>query len=410
MTLLGEVALVIDCEHKTAPRSESETFGYSIGTGAVRDGRILLEKAKPVNRSTYGQWTRRAIPALGDLIFSREAPMGEVGAVPADAAVCLGQRTVLLRPAADRVTVKFLKYALQAPDSQQWIQRNSAGSTVKHLNVGDVRKLPLPYLPSLVEQHRIVEVLEDHLSRLDAAQSYIDISDRRSNILEQAVLANCREGEIYPLGEISEIQGGIQKQPKRAPQVNHYPFLRVANVGSGTLDLADIHRVELFGNELEKLSLRQGDLLVVEGNGSPSQIGRAAIWDESIENAVHQNHLIRVRPGPSLLPEYLEAVWNSPQNRRILTDVSSSSSGLHTLSVAKLKKISIPVPSLERQAGLVVQVARSREVIDRIRLATGHARTRTTTLRRALLASAFSGRLIGDNHSVGVLANELVPA
>jgi len=72
------------------------------------------------------------------------------------------------------------------------------------------------------------------------------------------------------MGEVAQVQGGIQKQPKRTPKENAYPFLRVANVLRNRLDLAEIHMVELFGDELEKLRLQSGDLLIIEGNGSNS--------------------------------------------------------------------------------------------------------------------------------------------
>jgi restriction endonuclease S subunit len=155
--------------------------------------------------------------------------------------------------------------------------------------------------------------------------------------------------ERAPLDEIAQIQGGIQKQMKRRPDKNPFPFLRVANVTASGLDLNEVHNVELFGDEIKRFRLVRGDLLVVEGNGSPDQVGRAAIWDGSIPDAVHQNHLIRVRPGPRILPEYLGLVWNAPETRERLTSVSSSTSGLHTLSVSKLKGFELPLPSLYEQ-------------------------------------------------------------
>lgn len=156
-----------------------------------------------------------------------------------------------------------------------------------------------------------------------------------------------------PLTALTEIQGGIQKQPKRAPRSNRFPFLRVANVTATGLDLRDVHEIELFRDEPQRLRLLPGDLLVVEGNGSASQIGRAAVWDGSIPDCVHQNHLIRVRPGPNLLPRYLGLIWNSPAIRDELTAVSSSTSGLHTLSVSKLKRIELPYPPLDEQRRIV---------------------------------------------------------
>ena len=170
------------------------------------------------------------------------------------------------------------------------------------------------------------------------------------------------------------------------------------------LDLADVHQIELFDGELHRLRLQTGDLLVVEGNGSASQIGRAALWDGSISDCVHQNHLIRVRPGPVLLPEYLEATWNSPQNRGALTRLASSSSGLHTLSVSKLKSLQVPVPDLERQRVLVEEVRSVREQRQRIATMLTTTAGRAGQLRRALLAAAFSGRLTGHSSDLDVAA------
>ncbi|OCB44530.1 hypothetical protein A9X02_14740 [Mycobacterium malmoense] len=158
---------------------------------------------------------------------------------------------------------------------------------------------------------------------------------------------------MVSLGDVAEIQGGIQKQPKRSPQRNAFPFLRVANVTAQGLSLEEIHAIELFDGELERYRLRRGDLLVVEGNGSASQIGRAAVWDGSIKDAVHQNHLIRVRPGCLLNERFLGLVWNSPSNRAELARIASSTSGLHTLSVTKLKRIMLPLPPVDEQCRIV---------------------------------------------------------
>lgn len=161
------------------------------------------------------------------------------------------------------------------------------------------------------------------------------------------------------------------------------------------LRLQEVHRAELFSGELERLRLEPGDLLVVEGNGSPSQIGRAATWDGSIEDCVHQNHLIRVRPKQGLRAEYLEAVWNSPANRGKLTDLASSSSGLQTLSVSKLRSLTLPVPSLSDQDAMVEALSVVRYRRHALQFEVRRSLVRAEGLRRALLDVAFSGRLTG---------------
>jgi type I restriction enzyme, S subunit len=97
------------------------------------------------------------------------------------------------------------------------------------------------------------------------------------------------------IAEIASVRGGIQKKPKRTPRNNSYPYLRVANALRNKLDLSEIHQMELFEGELETYRLELNDLLIVEGNGSFTEIGRSALWTGAIENCVHQNHIIRVR-------------------------------------------------------------------------------------------------------------------
>lgn len=137
--------------------------------------------------------------------------------------------------------------------------------------------------------------------------------------------------------EIAEVQGGIQKQPKRKPSKNGCPYLRVANVLRNRLDLSEVHEIGLFGNELERLRLLKGDLLVVEGNGSKTEIGRSAIWNAAIDPCVHQNHIIRVRSVAGV-PEFLNYYWNSTEGNQRVMDEAASTSGLYTLSVAKVCK------------------------------------------------------------------------
>lgn len=202
------------------------------------------------------------------------------------------------------------------------------------------------------------------------------------------------------LGEVAEIQGGIQKQPKRSPRLYAYPFLRVANVTAQGLNLEEIHKIELFDGELERYRLRRGDLLVVEGNGSASQIGRAAVWDGSIKDAVHQNHLIRVRPGRLLNERFLGLVWNSPSNRAELAQLASSTSGLHTLSVAKLRRIMLPLPPSDEQCRIVDLLEDHLSRLDAAETYVRNAMQKLRVLKASVLASLHAG----EPYPLGALA------
>jgi type I restriction enzyme, S subunit len=345
----------------------------------------------------------------GDIVLGEASgspgEVGKPGLWTGEIADCAFQNTLIRVRSRGPDPRYLLQYFRHLARSRAFADE-SRGVGIHHIGRAKLAAWLIP-VPPLDEQRRIVDILDDHLSRLDAAARGLHLCEARLGALEQSVLSGAyRSGEVVPLGEVTSIQGGIQKQPKRAPRSNAYPFLRVANVTSRGLNLADVHSVELFVGELGKLRLRTGDLLVVEGNGSANQIGRAALWDGSIEDCVHQNHLIRVRALPGLLPAFLEAVWNSPQNRGRLTDLASSSSGLHTLTVAKLKSLAIPVPDSGRQQDVIQLTVEARLARNRIEVAIARGIVRTDQLRRSLRHAAFSGRLTtqGTIHSVKEVA------
>ncbi|WP_326824884.1 restriction endonuclease subunit S [Streptosporangium sp. NBC_01756] len=287
--------------------------------------------------------------------------------------------------------------------AREWFDRNAAQSVnLASISLSKIKSLPVP-IPPVGEQRRIAAALESHLLRLDVGGKGVVKSVTRSKALWRSVLNDAVSGrlvgrditsDVRLLGDVSYVQGGIQKQKKRRPIENKFPFLRVANVPRGSLDLADVHEVELFDGELQRFRLAFGDLLVVEGNGSPDQIGRAAMWRDEILDCVHQNHLIRVRPNSKVDPHYLELVWNSPTTASQLRKVASSTSGLHTLSTAKVKAIQIPVPSLEVQHSIVTEAQRWRSYLEAAQRMMDGAKQRSDALQRSLLKEAFAGRLV----------------
>ncbi|MCG7757655.1 MAG: restriction endonuclease subunit S [Nitrosomonas sp.] len=211
---------------------------------------------------------------------------------------------------------------------------------------------------------------------------------------DTAGLPELPEGWVWAsVDMLSEIQGGIQKQPSRAPVKNKFPFLRVANVARGELRLDDVHEIELFEGEYERLALVVGDVLIVEGNGSLTEIGRCAVWDGSICNAVHQNHLIRVRP--ILLNSRWMEVWlNSPHGIDKLTWLAATTSGLYTLSVSKIAKIPVPIPSLSEHSVAIDALHEAlTNQLDQIK-AIDLALKKSAAQRQNILRAAFTGQLV----------------
>ncbi|MFN9111054.1 MAG: restriction endonuclease subunit S, partial [Bacteroidota bacterium] len=130
---------IVDCEHKTAP---TELSGFPlIRTPNIGRNKLLLDQVYFVSKKTYDSWTRRAIPKAGDLILAREAPAGNVVVIPNNIDVCLGQRTVLIRPQKTQISSHFLAWLLLTTDMQHKLLAHSRGATVAHVNMKDIRSL-----------------------------------------------------------------------------------------------------------------------------------------------------------------------------------------------------------------------------------------------------------------------------
>lgn len=176
---------VVDCHNKTAPYV-SEGISL-VRTTNIRDGRLLLDDMRFVDQPTYEFWSRRCPPQPGDVLFTREAPMGEACVIPANMTVCLGQRTMLMRP-SPAITSSFLLYALLSPVVKDLIGQVAVGSGVKHLRVGDVERLPIP-LPPIDEQQRIVAEVDRRLSIVREVEAEVEANLKRAQALRQSVLA-----------------------------------------------------------------------------------------------------------------------------------------------------------------------------------------------------------------------------
>ena len=194
--------------------------------------------------------------------------------------------------------------------------------------------------------------------------------------------------------QIGATQGGLQKSPARKPVRNHFPYLRVANVHRGRLLLDDLHRFELTPPELRKLRLETGDVLLVEGNGSRTEIGRCAVWNGEVEDCVHQNHIIRIRLGEGVLPQYIGIFLNSPIGQIAMQQAASSTSGLYTLSVSKVKRLPIALPPTAEQEAIVACVESNISSVDEVGSAVATQLAHSTRLRQSVLNHAFTGRLV----------------
>lgn len=149
--------LIADCPHSTPVWTDSGAI--VLRNQNVRDGRLDLSTPSFTDEEHYRDRIRRAAPTHGDIVITREAPMGEVAMIPEGLRCCLGQRMVLLRPNAKKIVGRYLLFALQAQQVQTQIRwAEGTGSTVSNLRIPDLKKLHIP-TPDLASQQAIAEIL-----------------------------------------------------------------------------------------------------------------------------------------------------------------------------------------------------------------------------------------------------------
>ena len=186
--------LIVDCEHKTAPVQE---VGIpSIRTPNIGKGYLILENVNRVSEETYELWTRRAKPKPGDLILAREAPAGNVGVIPEGQRVCLGQRTVLIRPKEEIANPQYLAFLLLHPIMQARLLAHSTGATVQHVNMKDIRELPISGLPPIQTQIVCVRELGQAKLEINRLEAIYRQKLAALNELKQSILQKAFTGEL----------------------------------------------------------------------------------------------------------------------------------------------------------------------------------------------------------------------
>ena len=201
---------IVDCVNKTAPTSDVPTPYKMLRTSDIRDGKINLENLNCVTKEVYEKWTRRGKLQKGDVIFTREAPLGEVGLVREEKNYFLGQRLVLFRANDKMCDGRFLMYSLLWHDNKQAIISKGVGSTVAHLRVPECENIEIK-VPDLDAQHRIADILS-------AYDDLIENNQKQIKLLEEAAQRLYKEWFVdlhFPGHENTKIVDGVPEGWRR---------------------------------------------------------------------------------------------------------------------------------------------------------------------------------------------------
>ena len=323
-------------------------------------GKIYLELCNNYISSDVAKMIKGCILPKDTVVFAKIGEALKLNRRAITSCDCLIDNNAMgIAPKLDSLRIQYFYFCMKNLKMQTLAESTTVPSVRKTV----LEKYEIE-VPSLVEQEEIEK-------KLTLTQKIIEKRRQELSYLDEIIKARFVEmfGDYIneggkPLSELATITGGLTKNSKRNTFNLKMPYLRVANVFFNRLDLNEILEIGVREDEIGKTLLEAGDLLFVEGNGSIEQIGRVAIWDGSINQILHQNHLIKARfHKKTILPEYALFYFMSQEGRQQIISKSVSTSGLNSLSVNKISSLILPMPPIELQerfAAFVTQVNKSK--------------------------------------------------
>lgn len=313
------------------------------------------------------------------------------------------QRTYVLNDIT--ILPKYLFYHMQL----YWRNFNDQkkfGSTVKYVRMSNFTNYEISY-PSIEEQERIVAKIEELFSDLDNAVETLNATKAQLEVYKQAVLKNAFDGKLTNNGdpEIKELASfiehpryGTSKKCDYQNDIEAYTEVyRIPNIdaSTGTLDRSDLKYAKFDEDEIEKLSLKYGDILIIRSNGSPSIVGTAAMVREQDVSGLFAGYLIRIRISDheKLSPKYLLRYLSSYDARRYIENVSKSTSGVNNVNAQEIKKIKVPYFKKEIQDQIIYAIDSRLSAYENIEKTVNDALQQASAMRQSILKQAFEGKL-----------------
>lgn len=363
---------------------------------------LRLDDVKHMNFTDAELDTYRLQP--GDLLLSEASGSpGEVGK-PAlwsgEIEDCAFQNTLLRVRAREHEPEFLLHYFRYMALSGRFVPE-ARGVGINHLGRSRLAGWMTP-MPERHEQRRIVEVLEEHLSHIDVAEvSFSNIERRRRTLIRSILIHLIPEAHSYPNGwetstvaAVGTVELGRQRHPDWHTGPNMKPYLRVANVFEDRIDSSDVKEMHWPEETFERFRLYEGDVLLNEGQ-TPELLGRPAIYRGEPPEVAFTNSLIRFKAGPRVLPEFALLVFRRHMHAGRFARESRITTNIAHLSAARLKPVEFPIPLMEEQRSIVSLADERMAAVAAMDRQAQIARRRGHSLRKALLAAAFEGKLTG---------------
>jgi type I restriction enzyme, S subunit len=378
----------------------------------------------------------------GQILYSKIRPyLAKVVEAPSS-----GLCSADMYPIETMLVPRFLLYWLLSPEFTQYASHVQGRTVLPKINRGQLEALPVP-VPPLGEQERIVAAIEEQFSRVDAGLAALERTRQHLKRMRAAVLQAAVTGRLVPqdstdgdaapliarataarreylhargrkfseplqfpdealpgipsswrwasLDLLAEVVGGITKDAKKqlSDHLIEVPYLRVANVQRGYLDLNKVATIRVSPEQRDALRLLPGDVLFNEG-GDRDKLGRGWVWEGQIDPCIHQNHVFRARLQTDVLHPRLLSWHGNTFGQQWFTKGGKQTTNLASVSKTTLRSFPVPIPPRREQDRIVDAVERHLSLLDQLEATVTAAERRGGRLRTSIVAAAFSGQLV----------------
>jgi type I restriction enzyme S subunit len=398
---------IVDGSHN--PPAKAQHGAPMLSARNIQGEAILFDAYRLVEPSAFASEDRRTRIVTGDVLLTIVGAIGRT-AVVTDEPKFVVQRSVAAIGELHGVIPRFLSKSFLNPSFQRWLSENAKGTAQRGVYLNKLKSALLA-VPPLAEQRRIVASLDSLSAKSHRARERLDHIPRLVEKYKQAILAAAFEGRLTKewrkthsvagewsdvvLSDIAEIQSGVALGKKRdvsVPLVSR-PYLRVANVQRGWLDLDEIKEIHVTEQEAERLYLRNGDILMNEG-GDRDKLGRGWVWDGQIDECIHQNHVFRVRLLDASYPSKLISLYANEFGQEHFITKGTQTTNLASISKSKLSSLPLRLPPSDEANEILKQIEIAYTWIDHLATEVTSARRLIDRLDQTVLSKAFRGELV----------------
>ncbi|MEI8608359.1 restriction endonuclease subunit S [Enterovibrio sp. Hal110] len=386
-----EAGSVIDVRDGTHDSPKPVEKGIPLVTSKnLKNGLIDFSTCSFISEEDHVAISKRSAVENGDILYAMIGTIGNPVLVNTTQSFSI-KNVALFKFGASKVHNRYFYHYLNSSLVDQQFSKNARGGTQRFVSLGNIRKLQIP-LPPFDEQKRIAAILDKADAIRQKRKQAIALADDflRSIFLDMFgdPVTNPKGWEEPILKNISDIRSGVTKG-KKIPEGKGVtlPYMRVANVQDGYLDLTSIQEITVTEKDAEKCRLYKGDILLTEG-GDPDKLGRGHVWNEEVKDCIHQNHIfsVRVKDQEFVRPEFLSSVLSSQRGKRYFLKVGKQTTGIATINKTVLSEFSPIVPPIEIQDKYLEIVRRMREI-------QSSDSYKDSRLFESLSQKAFSGQL-----------------